>query len=134
MKRTPIKRKSKTSLAKTKERLWQECRRIILQKYGNTCYTCGRTGLQGSNCHVGHFISSSVCSGALRYDLDNLRPQCYSCNIHKSGNWIAYEEHLTEEKGPNFVAELKKRNQETKGLKYDEIFYQNLINDYEKTT
>jgi hypothetical protein len=79
--------------------------------------TCPLTGLVGSNAHTGHFIPSSICSAALRYDLSNLRPQCFACNIHRSGNWPAYEAHLRRD-GID-VEELKRRNEETKGRKYD---------------
>lgn len=132
MKRTPLKRRSKTPLAKLKQALWAECRRITRERYGNTCYTCGRTGLEGSNWQTGHFISSSICSVALRYDLDNLRPQCYSCNINKSGNWIAFEEHLIQDKGPDFPEHLKARNRATRGEKYDELWYQQKLQEYER--
>jgi len=71
-------------------------------------------GLIGSNQHVGHFTSSSVCSAELRYALENLRPQCYACNIYRSGNWPAYEQHLIRD-GID-VDELKWLNERTKGM------------------
>jgi hypothetical protein len=77
---------------------------------------------------VGHFISSSVCSAELRYDLSNLRPQCYRCNIHLSGNWPSYELRLLRD-GIDVEA-LKRRNQETKGRQYDRLFYEEKIAAY----
>ena len=130
--KTPIRRKSKTPLAKLKQELWGHCRRIIRALYGNTCYTCGRTGLEGSNWQTGHFISSSICSVHLRYYLDNLRPQCYNCNINKSGNWLAFEDHLIREKGESFPLHLKTLNRETTGLQYDSLWYTAKIEEYEK--
>lgn len=129
MKRTPLKRKSKTPLAKAQAKLWELCKQITRKNYGYTCFTCGQ------NCeapHTGHFISSSVCSGELRYALENLRPQCYRCNIHLSGNWIAYEQNLIEEHSKEWVEALKKRNQETKGRKYDIIWYEAKIKEYQE--
>jgi 5-methylcytosine-specific restriction endonuclease McrA len=117
-------------VSKLKKQLWQLCRAIIFKKYGNTCYACGALDLIGSNCHLGHFIPSSVCSGELRYSLDNLRPCCYRCNIHLSGNWPAYEAHLMIEKGRTFPDKLKKRNRDTIGKKYDILFYQATIAEY----
>lgn len=142
--RTPLKRaklplgatkrrKTTSDLSKLKKKLWELCRALQIKAYGATCYTCGKTGLEGSNLHLGHFIPSSVCSVQLRYSLDNLRPQCYRCNIHLSGNWIAYEENLKREKGDDFVAYLKDTNQKTKGLQYDTLWYQNKINEYANT-
>jgi 5-methylcytosine-specific restriction endonuclease McrA len=132
MKRTPLRRKSKSPLAKLKQQLWDECRRITRARYGNTCYTCGRAGLEGSNWQTGHFISSSICSVHLRYHLDNLRPQCYNCNINKSGNWIAFEAHLIVEKGRDFPEQLKQLNRETTGRQYDSTWYLEKIEEYKQ--
>lgn len=142
MKRTALKRKTalkrgtkrlaksrQDSVGKLKKELWLLCRAIIIGKYGSDCYTCPALNLTGSNRHVGHFISSSVCSAELRYDLDNLRPQCYACNIHRSGNWPSYEAHLRAD-GIDVEA-LKQRNRDTIGRKYDILFYRAKIGEYE---
>lgn len=108
--------KKQASITKLKAKLWSLCRQIIFQRYGNTCYTCSATNLSGSNLQCGHFISSSVCSHELRYSLDNLRPQCFRCNINLRGNWPSYEQHLIRD-GIDVEA-LKRRNEETKGKLY----------------
>lgn len=123
-----MKRQRLDTVGKLKKELWQLCRQIIINKHGSDCYTCTARSLTGSNRHVGHFISSSVCSAALRYDLDNLRPQCYRCNIHLSGNWLAFEAHLITD-GID-VEELKRRNQQTKNKQYDRLWYQEKIEEY----
>lgn len=112
----------------TNKKLWQLCRELAFKQYGSDCYCCGALNLSGANRHLGHFIPSSVCSADLRYSLDNLRPSCYRCNIHLSGNWPAYEAHLKRD-GVD-VEELKCRNERTKGLKYDELFYKEKIAEY----
>ncbi len=119
----------KDTVGKLKAKLWQLCRAIIIKRHGDTCYTCGALDLVGSNLHLGHFIPSSVCSAELRYDLSNLRPCCYRCNIHLSGNWIAYEAHLLVD-GIDVEA-LKQRNYLTKGMKADILFYRKKIEEYE---
>lgn len=65
----------------------------------------------------------------LRYDLDNLRPQCFACNIHRSGNWPAFRAHLLRD-GIDVDA-LTKRNEETKGLKYSTVWLQNKVDSYD---
>lgn len=125
-------RKSKSDLQKLKKALWDECRRITRARHGNTCYTCGKTGLEGSNWQTGHFISSSICSVALRYHLDNLRPQCYNCNINKSGFWTAFEDHLVRDFGKGFPEILKELNRNTKGLQYDILYYQDKLDEYKR--
>lgn len=152
MKRTPLKRtgfkrkkasqKPKTarkrakpkkpSIRLLKDKLWRECRRIIIQRHGNNCYTCSSFDLMGSGLHVGHFIPSSICSVEMRYSLDNLRPQCFACNIHRSGNWPEYERHLLAD-GID-VAALKQRNEDTKGEKYDHHWYLAKIEEYRAIT
>jgi len=128
-KRSKLSRVSKTPITKLKKKLWQLCRSIIIKRYGNTCYPCGAFGLSGSNLHIGHFIPSSVCSAAVRYDLENLRPSCYRCNIHLSGNWPAYEEHLKRD-GIDVEA-LKQHNRDTQGMKADNVWYEAKISEYE---
>lgn len=129
--RKPTKRRKKSDLQKLKAQLWTLCRERTRAKYGNTCYTCGKTGLEGSNWQTGHFVSSSICSTALRYDLRNLRPQCYTCNINKSGNWLAYETRLIKEHGQEYVDALKRENEATKGLMYRAEWYQARIAEYQ---
>lgn len=121
--------KTKT-VTQLKKALWEECRRITKERYGNTCYTCRRTPLEGSNWHVGHFLTSSVCSMPLRYDLANLRPQCFACNIHKSGNWLAFESRLVEDEGQSYVDELKQKNKDTLGGNYGRFWIEQKTEEY----
>lgn len=128
---TKKKKVKKETITSLKKKLWQECRRITLLHYPEPkCFTCERSGIEGSNRQLGHFIPSSVCSVEMRYSLDNLRWQCYHCNINLSGNWPAYEAHLMNEKGRDFPNQLKKRNEETKGKQYDILYYQELLASY----
>lgn len=127
----PKKKAKKTSLKKAKEKLWELCKQISRKQYGSVCYTCGKEGLEGSNWHTGHFIPSSICTTEMRYSLDNLRPCCYHCNINLSGNWIAYEEHLDQEKGKGFAEQLKIKNRLTKSDSYRIDWYENKINEYQ---
>ena len=129
-----LKRKNKRSKTPSirllKQKLWKECRRIIINRHGNNCYTCASADLSGSGLHAGHFIPSSICSAEMRYDLENLRPQCFACNIHRSGNWVAYERHLIRDNID--VEALKQRNEDTKGEKYDHHWYSAKINEYKE--
>jgi len=119
-------------MQKAKAQLWQECRRITFASHGDTCYTCYAQDLMGSNKQCGHFLPSSVCSVALRYDLRNLRPQCMRCNINLSGNWIEYEKHLIRDLGEQIVATLKSENEQTKNKQYDILWYLATIDTYKK--
>lgn len=99
-------RRIRSPLARAKDRLWELCKQLTRGKYGNTCFTCGRQGLEGSQWQTGHFIPSSICGGFLRYDLRNLRPQCYRCNIDLSGNGSVFYRRLVEIEGQEYVDKL----------------------------
>lgn len=126
--KSPSKKKKRPSMRLLKDKLWRECKRIIRERHGNTCYTCGKKGLEGSNWQTGHYIPSSICSASMRYDLDNLRPQCYRCNINLSGNWPEYEIHL--QKDGIDPEELKQRNRLSTGKQYDSLWYESKIEEY----
>ncbi len=129
MKRSPLRRKSRSELALIKDKLWELCKALTRKIHGYNCYTCGAYVMYP---HTGHFITDSTCSTELSYSLDNLRPQCYVCNIHKSGNWLAFERNLIRDKGEEWVVALKKRNIQTTGLKYDILWYTAKVDEYEK--
>src|SRR3990167_7403089 len=118
MKRTRLKRKSKSPQRKLEDEIWQLCRKIQYAKYGKTCFTC-RKPVEGQNAHLGHFIPRSVGGVALRYNLDNLRPQCYYCNINLGGNGSAFYKRLLEDEGQEFIDKLfALKQQTTKGAEH----------------
>lgn len=122
----------KSAATKQKEKLWELCKQITRKRWGNICYTCGAQNLEGSNWHTGHFITDSTCSTELSYDLDNLRPQCYACNIHRSGYWVEFERRMIQENGAEWVEALKQRNRDTKGNKYGSFWITQKIEEYKE--
>ena len=135
VKRTTQPKRRKPSIRLLKSKLWNECKRIIRTRYGNgdgtfSCYTCGAHLDEPRKAQTGHFIPSSICSVHMRYHLDNLKIQCYRCNINLSGNWIEYEKHLKADGiDPD---ELKKENEETKNRQYDRLWYEAKIAEYQQ--
>jgi hypothetical protein len=136
MKRTPLKRgtkklkkQSKQSISKIQRILWTLCKEIIRKKYGNKCYTCGRTGLAGSNWHTGHLLAKAGIGAYLKYDLRLLRPQCYFCNINLGGSGAIFIENLREKEGNEYVRKiLEDRKVTVKALDH----YQSLIPKYQE--
>jgi len=132
MRKTPLKRKSKSENRKLQEELWQECRRISLIRYlkGNKhyCFTCDKE-VESSNRQLGHFIPNSVGGALLRYNLDNLRIQCYYCNINLGGNGSEFYRRLVKEKGQDFVDKLFQLKHQT--VKADD-HYRQLLEEYKK--
>lgn len=120
----------KKTPAQLKKKLWELVKQACRKKYGNVCYTCDKRGLEGSNWHTGHFIASSVCGATLRYDLRNLRPQCYYCNIHASGNGAEFYRRLVLNEGQEYVDQLFRDKQ--KVIKADVIWLMNKIKEYKE--
>ena len=117
------------TLKSLKAKLWKVTSQLIKQIYGKKCYTCDRQA-DGSGLHCGHFIPSSVCGISLRYNLRNLRPQCYNCNINLGGNGAEYYRRMVEEVGQEEVDKLfQEKNKITKWSLTD---YQDLIDKYTK--
>lgn len=96
----------RTPLQKLQKELWEECRRIIKAKYikGGKyyCFTCDKE-IAGKGCQLGHMIPRSVGGAYLEYHLDNLRLQCYYCNINCGGMGAEFYKRLVGEIGQDRV-------------------------------
>lgn len=89
------------------------------------CFTCDKV-LPYKKIQNGHFYSRGILS--LRYDEQNCRPQCYGCNIAKSGNYIEYYKRLEKEIGKGGMDYLEYKRHQTK--KMGKLDYQELIDLY----
>ncbi len=103
------------SKKKTDKKLTQELDQIVRDifklKYKNPkCFVCHKQtgwfnpksnpyGLQ-----VGHYVSRSVF--ALRWDFDNLEPQCSSCNYIHENNTLPFTNALLKAYGEDKVSTL----------------------------
>lgn len=130
LKRTKLAKKGKSDIRKIQDLLWQECRRITLTRYEKNgkhyCFTCDKE-VSGSNRQLGHFIANSVGGALLRYNLDNLRIQCYYDNINLGGNGAVFYRKLLEEKGQEHIDKLfQLKGQTTKAIDH----YTNLLTEY----
>ena len=127
----PVKaRKAPSVLRSLRNKTWELCKAITRLRWGNVCYTCGKTGLAGSSWQTGHFIARSVGGLSLKYHLDNLRPQCYMCNIDLSGNGAVFYRKLVEVEGQAYVDNLFALKAQT--IKETKDFYYDLIAEYKK--
>ncbi len=124
-------RKKLPSISILKDRLWDLCKQIIRKQYGNVCFTCGATNLEGSNWQTGHFIASSICGAFLRWNIRNLRPQCFRCNISLGGNSAIFYRKLVLTVGQEYVDELF-RDKERKDIIVDRQFLEQKIAKYKE--
>lgn len=75
------------------------------------CYTCDKPiQVGGNDCDGGHFIPRTY--SPTKYDEDNVRPQCSSCNQYHEGKPVEFERRLKLEIGDDAVANLKLRSTE----------------------
>jgi len=87
-----------------KKDLWKEFALFVkLQRSVDgawvNCYTCNANLQIGtSNCHAGHWLPQGGYSGMVFVE-NNVRPQCYVCNVRYSGNTPVFEQKLREEIG-----------------------------------
>lgn len=93
MKRSPLKKKSKTKISVLKRKLWEQFSLYIRTRDKFTCFICGRKG-EGGAMHAGHFIPKSVGGIALYFHEDNVHACCYHCNINLGGNLYEYGQKL----------------------------------------
>ena len=110
-----------------KKKLWEIMKQTVREKYGNTCYTCNKTGLSGSNWHTGHMWAKSTLSAHLAYDIRVLRPQCFFCNIHAGGQGAMFYARMLKEIGKSAMAKLEKEKDIL--VKADTLFYQKKLDE-----
>lgn len=123
MKKTPLKKVSKQSNAKLKKKLWEVFSKYIRTRDRGICFTCGRRST-GLGYHAGHFISKAVGGLVLYFHEENVRGQCYHCNINLGGNFYIFGQKLGEEK----CKELYK----LKGQIVKDFDFESKIKEYEE--
>ena len=104
--------KKPKTLTKLKAELWKLFSLYIKLKYSKdlewcNCYTCDNPVKIGtSNCQGGHYYTKKGYP-ALYFNENNVRVQCYHCNINLSGNTVIFGERLEEEIGKEQMEHLK---------------------------
>lgn len=131
----------KSDRKKLEDKVWEECKRIIRLRYGNKCFTCPASNLEGSNWHTGHGKNKGSLPLKYKYDLRNLRPQCMLCNVHRGGMSDIFVTKLEKDKdGLAFLEEscihtdegwIIKHGQ-TMGGKDATFFLINLLEEYKQ--
>lgn len=132
------------SVRQLKDKLWNECKRITRERHGNTCYTCGATGLEGSNWHTGHSKPKAALPLQFKFDIRGLRPQCMKCNVNLGGVSDVFIAKLEQEKeGVQFLRDACyfdtdwnawriRQDIPLLGGKDATIFVQNLLEEYKE--
>lgn len=101
-----VRKGKKVTVTSLKKKLWKVFSDYIRTRDNWTCFTCNRKGT-GSGMHSGHFIPKSVSGFSLYFHEEAVHAQCYFCNVHRSGNWLAYEEAMIKKYGKERTEEIK---------------------------
>ena len=81
-------------------------------EFGNaTCFTCGKIEFWKKGIQCGHFMSRKHYS--TRWDFENCKPQCVSCNIYNAGRQFVFGKYLDEIYGDGKSDELYIKSKET---------------------
>ena len=123
--RKKVKKKSvkKISLKKEKEKAdkimsiyirLRDCLKTTNTTELGKCYTCGNT-FHFDDLQNGHFESRRFNS--TRFDENDCRIQCYSCNVCLNGNYIEYTKRLINEIGQDGVNRLHDKARTNKRFK-----------------
>jgi len=77
----------------------------------NTCVTCG-TRKHWKELQAGHFIAGR--NNAVLFCERGCNPQCYSCNVGKHGNTVAYYKWMLKEFSQDVIDELILESNQTR--------------------
>ena len=122
-------------IGKLKKLLWTEFalyNKLIRSEDGQycSCYTCGKPLEIGtSNCQMGHWLPKGGYS-VHYFEENNVRPQCYHCNISLSGNTAVFEYELRNEIGDDRVNDMFECRSEK--IKRDKSWYIDKIDSYKE--
>lgn len=99
-----------------KDKLWKLTSEYIRRKNADDngyamCVTCGHRAHYKS-LQAGHFIPQAQ-GDAVRYDLRNIAPQCYRCNINLGGNGPEYYPYMEKTYGKEVIDELRYLSNQT---------------------
>jgi hypothetical protein len=129
-----MKKKTK-SLSKLKKEFWDIFSLYIKKKYEVEdgwcrCYTCQKPLKIGtSDCQGGHYYTKKGYP-SLYFDENNVRPQCFHCNISLSGNAVIFGENLLNEIGFDALEVMKSKRHNL--VKLTKVDYIELIEKYKQ--
>ena len=125
----------KKSIGQLKKLLWTQFalyNKLIRSHDGKyvDCYTCYKPLEIGtSNCQMGHWLPKGGYSYHY-FNVNNVRPQCYHCNISLSGNTAVFEHNLRSEIGDQIVDDIYEAR--SLKVKRNKAWYIDAIEEYKR--
>jgi len=129
MKKTPLKRKSKTRSKRLIlfDKAWALFSRYIRIRDKGICFTCGKRG-EISEMQAGHFTHNKVTP--VYFDEHNVHCQCVRCNHFLSGNRDIYLRNIQKKYGIKEGDRLLRARDETHY--YSVVELEGIIEKYKK--
>lgn len=98
---------AKKTIPQLQNTLWPLFAAYIKLLHPARCYTCDKA-ISGRDCQAGHWIPRTY--SPVKYDENNVRPQCSHCNEFHAGRPVEFERRLRLEIGDEAVEDLKRRS------------------------
>jgi hypothetical protein len=125
------KKRKKSKKQKLKEKVVEMFSKYIRLKYAKNgyvrCYTCGKVKYW-KKMQCGHGFGGR--GNSILFDEEICRPQCYSCNVGKGGNYDIFHAKLEEEYGFGFLQRKLRQKNEIK--QFTELELENLYSYYKE--
>ena len=124
-------KKKKPSISTLKKKLWKLTSEYVRKKASNSqdgtakCVTCGAVRPY-KELQAGHFIPKALGT-AIYFDLRNIHPQCYRCNINLGSNGPEYFRYMQDTYGDGVIDDLRRLSRTT--LKLYASDYEEMIED-----
>ena len=112
------------SRSKLKKRLWKIISEYIRRKFADhagytTCVTCGTTK-HWKELQAGHWIPQAK-GDAVRYEEENIHPQCFRCNVNLSGNAGEYYKYMLSMYGLEGMDRLVEQSNQVKKFTVNDL-------------
>lgn len=123
----------KQSISKLKKKLWTLVSQYVRQQAADdfdemvSCYTCNNRK-HWKEMQAGHYITRSF--SPLLFCLDNIRPQCYGCNVCQQGKPVEFRHFLVAELGEERVEEMEAMKLAGKSKKWNRDELEMLIDSF----
>ena len=120
----------KPSISTLKKKLWKLTSEYVRRSAANDdgyakCVTCG-IEKPYKELQSGHFIPKALGT-SIYFDLRNIHPQCYRCNINLGSNGPEYFRFMQERYGDEVIEDLRALSRTT--LKLYASDYEEMIED-----
>jgi NinG protein len=125
--------KKKVKLGNAKKKAWSALSKAVRYAHAYdgdncSCVTCGQTK-HWKEQQAGHFIPKAQ-GNAIYFEICNVHPQCYRCNINLGGNGAEYYPYMLKTYGQGMIDRLKEKQQTI--VKFKTYDYEDIEKHYKE--